>query len=269
MRGDGQIVARAVADEFKWLEDVKETVAKDDQGLPQTKTISWSVHHSNRCGSEDTDTKPAISSLLPLFPDQAKSAAMICHSLNIIKASVNHFNPGQIPVVAMDQPLYAVAKQIQWNFPEKYGEKQFVIMFDSLHVEMTFLKAIGGWLEGSGWTAAPSEVNVASTGTADSFLKATSVTRTRRAHQVTASSLYVLLTKAYMSYKEGLESEAEVVSFNDWCLKKVAAVPQFHFWYLTLQLELLLLVFVRCLRDANFVVKDCSMVLWTGPYELC
>ena len=72
-----------------------------------------------------------------------------------------------------------------------------------------------------------------------------------------------------MSYKEGSESEAEVVSFNAWCLKKVAAVPRFHFWYLTLQLELLLLVFVRCLREANFVVKDCSMVLWTGPYELC
>ena len=42
------------------------------------------------------------------------------------------------------------------------------------------------------------------------------------------------------------------MSFNDWCLKKVAAVPQFHFWYLTLQLELLLLVFVRSLREANF-----------------
>jgi len=44
----------------------------------------------------------------------------------------------------MDQPLYAVAKQIQWNFPEKYGEKQFVIIFSGLHVEMAFLKAIGG-----------------------------------------------------------------------------------------------------------------------------
>ena len=111
---------------------------------------------------------------------------------------------------------------------------------------------MGRWLEGSGWTAALSEANVTSTGTADSFLKATSVTRTRRAHQVTTSNLYVLLTKAYMSYKEGLESEAEVGSFNDWCLKKVAAVPQFHFWYLTLQLELLLLVFVRSLGEANF-----------------
>ena len=104
---------------------------------------------------------------------------MICHSLNIIKACVDHLNYCQIPVVAMDQPLYAVANQIQWNFPEKYGERQFVIMFGGLHIEMAFLKAIGGWLEGSGWTATLTEANVASAGTADSFLKATSVTCTR------------------------------------------------------------------------------------------
>lgn len=252
MQGDGQIVAKAIAEEFEWLEDVKETVSNDGQGLPQKKCISWSAYHSNRSGKEDTNTEPAISSLLPLFPDQAKSAAMICHSLNIIKACVDHLNNGQIPVVAMDQPLYAVAKQIQWNFPERYGERRFVIMFGGLHIEMAFLKAMGGWLEGSGWTTALTEANVASAGTADSFLKATSVTRARRAHQVTASSLYVLLTKSYTSYKESLEPEADVVSFSDWCLKRVASFPQFHFWYLTLQLELLLLAFVRSFREANF-----------------
>jgi len=148
--------------------------------------------------------------------------------------------------------LYAVAKQIQWNFPERYGERRFVIMFRGLHIEMAFQKAIGGWLEGSGWEAALTEANVASAGPADSFLKATSVTHTRRAHQVTASSLYVLLTKSYTSYKESLEPEADVVSFSDWCLKKVASFPQFHVWYLTLQLELLLLAFVRSFQEANF-----------------
>ena len=72
-------------------------------------------------------------------------------------------------------------------------------------------------------------------------------------HLMVPSKIFVVpLTKAYMSYKEGLESEAEVVSFSAWCLKKVTAVPQFHFWYLTFQLELLLLVFVRSLREANF-----------------
>ncbi|KAK3730385.1 hypothetical protein QZH41_004674 [Actinostola sp. cb2023] len=116
-------------------------------------------------------------------PDQAKSVAMIRHSMDIIKLSVNHLNPGQVPVIAFDQPLYAVAKEIQWNWREKYGEDKFVIMFGGLHIEMAFLKLIGGWLEDSGWTTSLVEANIASSGTAESFIKATSVTRTRRAHQ--------------------------------------------------------------------------------------
>ena len=43
-------------------------------------------------------------------------------------------------VVAFDQPLYAVAKEIQWMWPDEYGEEKFVIMFGGLHVEMAFLK---------------------------------------------------------------------------------------------------------------------------------
>ena len=55
-------------------------------------------------------------------------------------------------------------------------------MFGGPHIEIAFLKAIGGSLEGSGWTAALTEANVTSAGTADSFLKATSVTHTCCAH---------------------------------------------------------------------------------------
>ena len=58
---------------------------------------------------------------------------MIRHAMHVIKASVNHLNPGQVPVIAMDQPLYAVAKRIQWNWKERYGEQKFVIMFGGLH----------------------------------------------------------------------------------------------------------------------------------------
>lgn len=46
--------------------------------------------------------------------------------------------------------------------------------------------------------------------------------------------------------------KADVVSFSDWCLKKVASFPQFQFWHLTLQLEQLLLAFVRSFREAKF-----------------
>ena len=61
---------------------------------------------------------------------------MIRHSMNMIKASADMLNPGQTPVVAFDQPLYAIAKQIQWNWPDLYGEDKFVITFGGLHIEM-------------------------------------------------------------------------------------------------------------------------------------
>ena len=43
-----------------------------------------------------------------------------------------------------------------------------------------------------GWTTALSEARVASLGTANSFLKASHITKTRHAHQVSAASLFIL-----------------------------------------------------------------------------
>ena len=57
-----------------------------------------------------------------------------------------------------------------------------MIMFGGLHIEMTAMKSIVSILEDSGWTCALVEAGVASSGTADSFLSATNVTRTRQAH---------------------------------------------------------------------------------------
>ena len=38
-------------------------------------------------------------------------------------------NPGQIPVMAVDATLYALAKLVQWNWPHTYGEDKCVLMF--------------------------------------------------------------------------------------------------------------------------------------------
>lgn len=117
---------------------------------------------------------------------------------------------------------------------------------------MAGLTVIGDWLEDAGWVEALVKAKVASPGTADSFLHASRVTRTRHAHQVTASSLYILLTKSYAHYTESLESESHPESFDDWCGQRIRDMPQFQFWHITLQLELLLLTCVKSLRTANF-----------------
>ena len=113
-----------------------------------------------------------------------------------MKAAVQHLNPGQVPVLAADQPLYALAKEIQWTWPATHGE---VIMFGGLHIEMATLKLLGDWLEDSGWTIANAliQAEIASSGTANSFILASHVTKTCHAHQVTAANLYALLQRAY------------------------------------------------------------------------
>ena len=83
---------------------------------------------------------------------------------------------------------------MQWHWPEKYGEDNFVIMFGGLHIEMAALRSIGTLLQDSGWTGALVEAGITSSGTAESFLTASSITKTRQMHQITACSLYIQCT---------------------------------------------------------------------------
>lgn len=57
----------------------------------------------------------AINALLPLFLDDPHSAAMIRHSVDIVRAAVHYLNPGQVPALAADHSLYALAKEVQWK----------------------------------------------------------------------------------------------------------------------------------------------------------
>ncbi|KAK3735626.1 hypothetical protein QZH41_007395 [Actinostola sp. cb2023] len=178
--------------EQDWLENTRELLTKKE--LNKDDYVSWAAYRASQ--SSLSCHEPAIISLLPMFLENAHSLAMILHSMKVIKSAVQHVNPSQIPVIAVDQPLFALAKQIQWTLVDIYGEDQFVIMLGGLHIEMTAFKALGKWLSGSGWTEVLCNAGVATQGVADSCLTARHLTRTRRAHQVTAASLYMLMMKA-------------------------------------------------------------------------
>ena len=214
--------------------------------------ISWAAYHASQQPVQDCP--PTITAMLPLFPYDSKSVAMIRHSMDMIKKAVHELNPTQIPVITLDQPLYSIAKMIQWNWPDIHGEKHFVTVLGGLHIEMAALNVIGDWLEYSGWIEALVQANVASAGTAESFLKAAHATRTRHVHQVTASSLYILLKKSYTSYLKSSEPKNQLITLEEWCAKCKQEVPQFNFWYTAFQLELLVLTFIKSLRTGNFAL---------------
>ena len=170
------------------MDKVLDVVVKDHS---VDDNVSWSAYHTSQC------TKAAgmncVNALLPLFHESANTVAMIRHSLNVINQEVRHTNPGQTIVVTADHPLYALTKEIQWLWPDTYGETKFVLLMGGLHIEMASLRVLCDWLDGSGWCRAIEEAKVTTSGRADAMIGGKHVTRTRWAHQVTAAALYALL----------------------------------------------------------------------------
>ncbi|CAG2210265.1 unnamed protein product [Mytilus edulis] len=150
----------ALKGEFKWLKHVAEN---SSVRATVGTNISWSAYHA--AVLPDGNKLPAVSALLPLFHEQAKSVAMIRHSLNIIRSAASH------------------------------------------------------------------------------------VTKTRRAHQVTACTLYRLLSNAYCQYKDVLRDDEVTLEFEDWCLERSKESPHFKFWYTTLRFELTVLIFIRSIQS--------------------
>lgn len=133
---DLKMTAKTRTEEHEWLRAVM--VSLDNLETNKGNFVSWSAYHAD---IQQTVIPPAaIHALMPLFVDNAHSAAMIRHSMDVVRAAVHHLNPGQVTVLAADQPLFALAKEIQWTWPESHGENHFVIMFGGLHIEMAVLK---------------------------------------------------------------------------------------------------------------------------------
>ena len=229
--------------EYRWLENTRSVLEESPE--KNSDNLSWAAYHASN--QEPGNRVITPTALLPLFKESAHTVAMIRHSMDVVKSAIEHLNAGQTPVLTFDQPLYALAKQIQWKWPEKYGEDKLVVMSGGLHIEMAALKTIGNWLQGSGWAQALVQAEIATAGTADSLYKAAHVMRTRRAHQITVAALYILQHRAYIS-------DQSPVEFEVWCDQRKQSCPQFQFWATAMELELSVCVFVRSLREADFAM---------------
>ena len=91
----------------------------------------------------------------------------------------------QTPVIALDQPLYAIAKAIQWDPTTRFNEDNYFVFLGPLHKEMCE-KTLGDWVRDSGWVEMLIDADVTSPGRAEALVKTSHVTWTRYAHQVTA-----------------------------------------------------------------------------------
>ena len=103
-----------------WLDKLNELLKEDETG--GTDNISWPAHFASL---QNATHPPAITVLLPLFHDNAHSLAMVKHGMNVIQQATEHVNPAQVPVITMDQPLYAIGEKIQCRGPAIWRRKVF------------------------------------------------------------------------------------------------------------------------------------------------
>ena len=76
----------------------------------ESGTVEWSCR--NKC--------PV---LLPLFFEKAATIPMVRHGMTIMRKATEKLNPGQIPVMAVDQPLFALSKYVR-GLGQKHSENR-------------------------------------------------------------------------------------------------------------------------------------------------
>ena len=88
--------------------------------------------------------------------------------MEFIHELTEKLNPGQTTVITGDQSVYALGKQVQWAFPEKFN--CIMWFMGSLHIEMVLGSVIGQWLDGSGWVEVFTKSRISTAGKVESFL---------------------------------------------------------------------------------------------------
>ena len=76
----------------------------------------------------------SINQLLPIPPESINTPATVRHCAKIIVKLTKKLNPGQVPIITADQPVYALGKQVQWFYPHEFGS--IIWMMGPLHIEM-------------------------------------------------------------------------------------------------------------------------------------
>ena len=109
--------------------------------------------------------------MLPLFIEPPTNPAMAFHTMKVICKAIQYINPGQSPVITADQPLYTLAKKLQWkHHNSEISEESLLVMLGPMHTEKMLWSVSGDWLDGSGWTTALTNSGVSTSCKAKSFI---------------------------------------------------------------------------------------------------
>ena len=83
--------------------------------------IAWALYHSQ---SSRHTRKPDSSAILSLIDEPIQTIDTQYHCMEIVEKTTQLLNPGQICVNESDQPVFELLKELQWNFPDRFGPEK-------------------------------------------------------------------------------------------------------------------------------------------------
>ena len=177
--------------------------------------------------------------------------------MNIICKTISVINPNQTPVDTCDQPVYALTKQIQWRYPELFGNSKYFSLFGGLHIEKALLIVHGEFIKGSGLDKLLGQSNLSITGMENTVVNVTDIKRCRYGLQISACAIYQQLVKAFNTKSN--------ITVWEWLAQKSETSTMTLYWKNILEMQIHILIFIRALRESNFelyVVSLKSLMKW-------
>ena len=146
-------------------------------------------------------------------------------------------------------------------YPDEFPN--VVWMLGPLHIEKNLVEAIGNWMEGSGWCKIYNYSSISTSGRVESSLYYSGVAgikRSRYAHEVTLASLATL---AEIDFDNSYD-----LDFKTWRSKLSNQSPTAKFWFSVMDMDKILFMFIRSLRESNFDLFRRSLeeiITWLRP----
>ena len=123
---------RAGTPEEAWFKHLYTVVFEEGRDLQQMP-VTYSGFFSYCQGAEDVRPRATVG-IFHVFYEKASSMSMQKHAMLISKKATDFINPGQVPVIVGDCPLYVQQKKCQWKFPDEVGESKMVCFMGFLHI---------------------------------------------------------------------------------------------------------------------------------------
>ena len=226
----------AVTEELDWLSKCADILSNPDN----VYIPGWASHHASQ--QRGIQSPPGINTILPLHRDNISTFNMQSHLMHLNMKWTNILNPNQTPVDVSDQPVYALTKELILRFSDKFSK--YFALFGQLHIEQCILVIHGQLIKGSGLLEILTENKFSMIGLS-AVVDVNNIKRARYTLQITLCALFKLLCDA-------MPDDIPDLSPYDWLSQKSKENTSFLYWKLVIDLEILILMYVRSLREGNF-----------------